>query len=232
MGTIYAYSNIELTNNLEICNYSKYNITYKIWENSVELYFENTNRGINISLEGKVLVAIDFDVLDINHNIDTLVQVTTGKTMDGQYIGISEHRIKHMIGVARKCYQLAKEKYNMSEEDARKYFVMGILHDIGYEFTDERSEHPFVGADILDSFTIQDITNINNAIRHHGKCLQYEYTKADYILNEADLTIDSKGNKVSMEQRCNDIKERYGEDSRQYKNAKEMKRILENDKKL
>lgn len=146
--------------------------------------------------------------------------------MNKQYIGISDHRIQHMIGVARKCYQLAKEKYNMSEEDSRKYFVMGILHDIGYEFTEKRSEHPFVGADILDSLTIQDITDINDAIRHHGKCLQYEYTDADYILNEADLTIDSRGNAVSMEQRCDDIKERYGEDSRQYKNAIEMKRRL------
>jgi predicted hydrolase (HD superfamily) len=142
--------------------------------------------------------------------------------MNDKYIGITDNRIKHMLSVARKCYTLAKEKYEMSEEDARKYFMMGLIHDIGYEFIEDRQEHPFVGADILESMTVNDWCNITDAIRHHGKCTQYEYTDADYILNEADLTVDSKGKNVSIEDRLEDIKVRYGEKSRQYKDADEM----------
>ena len=146
---------------------------------------------------------------------------------------IDENRIKHMLSVARKCYMLAKEKYQISEEDARKYFLMGLIHDIGYEFSREASEHPDIGADILESaaskewFSDQDWLAMINAIRHHGKTTQYEYTIADYILNEADLTVDSQGNNVSIEERIEDIRVRYGNESRQHLNAVEMKKRLE-----
>jgi hypothetical protein len=125
----------------------------------------------------------------------------------------------------------------MSEEDSRKYFLMGLVHDIGYEFSKEAEEHPEIGADILESvadkewFSDQEWLESINAIRHHGKVMQYEYTIADYILNEADLTVDSEGNDVSMEERLEDIKDRYGQLSRQYKNAAEMKRRLEEQEK-
>lgn len=150
--------------------------------------------------------------------------------MDKQYIGISEHRINHMLGVARKCYYLAKEKYNMTEEDARKMFFMGLIHDFGYEFSECPSEHPIIAGDILNSMTIDDFCNIVDAIKHHGKIEKYEYQTADYILNEADLTINSQGAEVTMEERIEDIKGRYGEISRQYRNACKLKQELENRK--
>ena len=49
------------------------------------------------------------------------------------YVGISNDRMKHILGVARQCYKLAKEKYKLSEDDSRKAFMLGYLHDVGYE---------------------------------------------------------------------------------------------------
>ena len=57
--------------------------------------------------------------------------------MAPEYIGITSNRLEHSIAVARKCYTLAKTEYEMSEEEARKMFLMGFIHDMGYEFTDD-----------------------------------------------------------------------------------------------
>ena len=46
---------------------------------------------------------------------------------------ITEDRIKHCLSVARKCHVLAKNRYH-DEDVARKAFVVGLLHDIGYNF--------------------------------------------------------------------------------------------------
>lgn len=64
------------------------------------------------------------------------------------------------------------------------------------------------------------------AILTHGKPQQYIGTVYQTILNEADLTIDHIGTEVTMEQRCNEIKDNYGEQSTQYLNAVKMKNRL------
>lgn len=141
--------------------------------------------------------------------------------------GITAHKIMHMLAVARKCYTLAREKYELSETTARKCFVMGLLHDIGYEFSDSASTHPEVGADMLNSLNVSQFCAIVDAVRNHGKIYEMEnVTKWDYILNEADLTVDSKGNNVSIEERLDDIKGRYGKSSTQYKDALSVTKML------
>lgn len=49
-------------------------------------------------------------------------------------IGIDENRINHMLEVGRMCYELARDIFDLPKEEAEQMFVMGILHDIGYEF--------------------------------------------------------------------------------------------------
>ena len=79
---------------------------------------------------------------------------------ESKYIGISEHRLDHTIAVARKCYDLAKNEYDMSEMDARKMFLMGFLHDMGYEFSENTEEHPGIVSDILNSLSEQDFPEV------------------------------------------------------------------------
>lgn len=147
---------------------------------------------------------------------------------NSEYIGISENRMTHIIAVARKCYELAKNEYKMSEENARKMFLMGFIHDFGYEFSESNTEHPGVAVDIISSFNKVEWDQMLFAISTHGNPQKFLGTTYQVILNEADLTIDHIGNTVTQEERCENIKERYGEDSEQYLNVLKMAAKIKN----
>ena len=140
----------------------------------------------------------------------------------GDVIGITDNRMDHTIAVARKCYDLARKEYGMSEENARKAFLMGFLHDIGYEFAIEAPAHPNVAVDILTSFNNIEWDQMVFAIMTHGKPQRFLGTTYQAILNAADLTVNNKGEAVSMEERCEGIKVTYGQESPQYYNAIKM----------
>ena len=95
--------------------------------------------------------------------------------------------------------------------------MLGYLHDIGYEFANNKDEHPSVSADLLKLIEISDDAFIN-AIRLHGELVENE-TIEWLILNKADMTVDSKGNVVTAEERLKDIADRYGQNSDVYDKA-------------
>ena len=137
------------------------------------------------------------------------------------YVGITDNRMKHILEVARKCYWLAKYKYDLTEEEARKAFVIGFNHDIGYEFSNNNKEHPDVGYKMLkDSFSIECIE-----IREHGK-VKAEQGLFQKIINEADLTVDGAGIDVTVQERLHDIENRYSEESPEYMTALELAKKL------
>ena len=119
---------------------------------------------------------------------------------------MNENRLRHSFAVANKMVELNKGK------NSNEVFLIGYLHDIGYQFTDNRSQHNKVGGEILKNlgFTFW------KEIYYHGEdnCdYQSEYLD---LLNSADMMIDSKGNDVGFENRLEDIKNRYGEQSIEY----------------
>lgn len=146
---------------------------------------------------------------------------------------ITENKLKHMLGVARKCYSVAKEK-GYSEDTAREYWLMGLLHDIGYEFIDSNENpdsHPQIAYDFLDNqlqFNLMSLYNDLLAIKFHGDSSVGEgavglfnlniYDRIQ-ILNYADMTTDTEGKETTIKERLEDIKERYGKDSDVYKKA-------------
>lgn len=133
-----------------------------------------------------------------------------------EYIGISEDRLHHMIGVARKAYSIAKDM-GYDENFSRKMFMIGFNHDVGYEFSTKQSEHADVSADMLSQ-----IINCDNecchAIKKHGKYTANK-TIEWRILNMSDMLVDSKGKEVNVMERLDDIKKRYGQYSDQYLTA-------------
>lgn len=131
---------------------------------------------------------------------------------------ISENKIKHSLGVARKCEELAKER-QMTLEEQKACFVMGFLHDIGYEVDGDITEHPNESANYISAF-ISHKDLCLDAIESHGS-VKSRYTIYDYILNSADLTVNYKGDNVSVERRLEDIKGRHGEESSHYQHAVE-----------
>ena len=139
---------------------------------------------------------------------------------------ISENKLKHILGVARACEKEAK-RLGLTKEEQDACFVMGFLHDIGYErITSENiTEHPQKGYDLIMTATSY-LPQISSAIQRHGRCKKDDMNTFDYILNYADLTTDHKGQPVSMEERLDLIKERHGENSIHYKHAKDQAEIL------
>ena len=132
---------------------------------------------------------------------------------------ITEKEIHHMLGVARRCYQLAKEN-NYSEEICRDCFVMGFLSNIGREFTDSNVNHAQVSAEILEHM-YGSFENIIDSIAHHSDCsyLKENSSLRLQLLNQAIMTTNSDGEIISVQERLNEIKDKYGMVSPEYSNA-------------
>ncbi len=153
-----------------------------------------------------------------------------------EYIGISDNRLHHILGVARKAYQIAKDRGH-DEIFARKMFMIGWLHDVGYEFSEKQENHPFESGEMIKLLFDAPQRQIHistgwdmesrydyhtspsyKAIAEHGK-YPSEKTEEYIILNQADMLIDSDGMEVNVMTRLDGIKNRYGEHSDQYLTA-------------
>ena len=123
-------------------------------------------------------------------------------------------RLKHSYAVAKKMMDIAI-KYNLSEEDIKICFLIGLNHDIGYEFTTNGVNHNKIGGELLK----------NNGFKYWKEVYYHGDIDCSYksilleILNKADMQIDKFGNDVGYDKRLEDIKKRYGEDSIIYNNC-------------
>lgn len=137
---------------------------------------------------------------------------------------INEDRLKHSLAVARKMVEIGKI-YNMNEKELQELFVLGVNHDIGYEFGDN-SNHNEIGGNILK----ENGYKYWKEIYYHGKInINFNSQYLD-ILNIADMQINKYGEDVSFTERLEDIKKRYGEDSITYKNAEALIMKLRSEK--
>ena len=130
-------------------------------------------------------------------------------------ISINENRLKHSLAVARLMEQKAREM-NWQEEKCREMFVLGYLHDIGYEYVEKQMDHPVVGGLLLKE------TNYKywREVYYHGS-LNPDYESEELtLLNTCDMLVNSYGEVVSSQERLEDIGNRYGKDSEQYHSAK------------
>jgi len=124
---------------------------------------------------------------------------------------IDEDRLKHILAVAR----LMKDNAEKLDLDKEEMFILGMLHDIGYEFGGSEMHHQ-VGAQILEK---QNYKYYKEVLYHGKPNVNYSSPALD-LLNFADMHINKKGEYVSFEDRLEDIKSRRGEDSPHYKNSK------------
>lgn len=127
---------------------------------------------------------------------------------------VSVDRMRHCCAVAEYMRDYVKCNAENCEVRAEDAYMVGLLHDIGYGFMDGPG-HASMGGLMLrrNSFEYW------KEVYFHGSVSgEYESEMLD-LLNNADLHVDGHGNQVSFELRLNDIKNRYGEDSAQFKNA-------------
>ena len=140
-----------------------------------------------------------------------------------KYKGLNEDRIFHSNQVAEKCYFLAKKDFNFDEDKARKAWLMGYIHDIGYRFNSDNHGDICYNmlVDMIDES--DDSNSMLLAIKNHGDPENIQYwTDWDKILNNADMTTSKDGYDISFKERLKDIKQRYGKESKQYINSKKI----------
>ena len=126
---------------------------------------------------------------------------------------MDEDRLKHSVAVARKMVEIGKE-INLNETELQDLFLLGFNHDIGYE-CGENSDHGHIGGEILK----RNNYKYWKEIYYHGD-INARYTSLFLeILNNADMQIDKYGNDVGFDKRLEDIKNRYGKESKVYNDA-------------
>lgn len=136
---------------------------------------------------------------------------------------VDNDRLKHSYAVANKMIELGKEK-SLSEIELQELFLLGYLHDIGYEFGTNEN-HNSIGGNLLKE---SNYKNWQEVYYHGIPNSEYKSLYLD-ILNTADMMIDKYGNDVGFDKRLEDIKSRYGEDSIQYVNCFKIVNELKGD---
>ena len=137
---------------------------------------------------------------------------------------ITDSKLHHIRAVAELMYERAFEMTG-DEKYAEEMYVLGFVHDIGYIFG--AKGHAEAGGGLMKR------TNFKyaDAVSLHGK----DHPDPDQITQDVmliqwcDMSVGPGGVKMSVAERIEDIRNRYGDDSEQYLGAKEIaKRLAEN----
>lgn len=140
---------------------------------------------------------------------------------------ISFDRLKHSLEVAKKMKKIVlenQEKYSCTPEDM---FILGLVHDIGYEFANEQPQHAVVGGIALKNQGYK----YWKEVYYHSR-IQNEYMSNELLLlNYADMTTGPHGESMSLTQRHEDVVKRYGKGSHQdLEVAEVIKQLVEFEK--
>lgn len=126
---------------------------------------------------------------------------------------ISENRWKHILGVARKAKMLAEKLKTNDTQYAEDMFLLGIMHDLGYEFMESNASHAAVGGEILKRSGYQ----YWQEVALHGDETVDDMTDELFILNCADMSTGPNGEDFTFDERLKEIAQRFGEDADAYK---------------
>lgn len=128
---------------------------------------------------------------------------------------ITENRWKHILGVARKAKEFALKMKPNDEKYAEDMFLLGLLHDLGYEFSETGWGHSIIGGEILKRSGYK----YWNEVANHGYSENVGITDELFILNCADMSIAVDGTNCTIAERLEDIGTRYGINSSAYHKA-------------
>lgn len=135
---------------------------------------------------------------------------------------MTNDRLKHSLSVAKKMKEIVKGKKQIYKFSPDEAFILGMLHDIGYEFCITQEEHAHIGGEVLKNQGYK----FWKEIYFHG-VPQEEYSSAElWLLNYVDMITHPNGEYISIHERIEDIEKRYGKDSLQVEEARELAKIL------
>lgn len=121
-------------------------------------------------------------------------------------MSFTSSRALHSLGVAKLMQFWSNE---LGGFDPDEMFVLGWLHDVGYAIAwGDNETRTKVGAFLLSMLGYSGAPEIES----HGNATPDDSVELQ-LLNLADMSINSRGDRDSFQDRRRDISERYGEDS-------------------
>ena len=126
---------------------------------------------------------------------------------------ITQNRWQHILGVARKCKEYATKFRPDDSKFAEDMFVLGMLHDMGYEFNQNNASHAAVGGEILK----RNNYRYWQEVALHGDETVENMTDELFILNSADMSTGPNGEDFTFDERLKEIASRFGKDTNAYK---------------
>ena len=136
-------------------------------------------------------------------------------------IDFPENRYKHCFSVGKVMYEYSKNILKWPEKKAIEMFILGNMHDIGYELDPDPFKHEIIIAD-----NINDSYKYYNEIKYHSELQNiYESEELD-LLYFADMVVDGYGNICTFEERLLDLKNRHGENSKIYIESEKIAKYL------
>lgn len=134
---------------------------------------------------------------------------------------MDENRSLHSLGVAKKMVAIGTD-LGLSVAELNALFTLGIVHDIGYQFG-PGNMHQKNGGLVLKKNGYQ----YWQEVYYHG-IVQNAYSSLFLnILNQADMQIDKTGQDVGYTGRLEDIKSRYGKDSKVYNSCIDLVEFIQ-----
>ena len=126
---------------------------------------------------------------------------------------ITENRWQHILGVARKAKMLAEKLKPDNAQYTEDMFLLGVMHDLGYEFMESNASHAAVGGEILKRSGYQ----YWREVALHGDEMVENMTDELFLLNCADMMTGPSGEDFTFEERLEEIASRFGKDAAPYK---------------
>lgn len=126
---------------------------------------------------------------------------------------ITQNRWLHILGVARKCKELALKFKPDDSKFAEDMFLLGMLHDMGYEFNQSNASHATAGGEILE----RNNYRYWQEVALHGDVTVDDMTDELFILNCADMMTGPKGEDFTFDERLEEIASRFGKNADAYK---------------
>lgn len=141
---------------------------------------------------------------------------------------ITENRWKHILGVARKCKEFACKFKPNDGKFAEDMFLLGLLHDMGYEFMESNAGHAAIGGEILK----RNNYKYWQEVFLHGDETVEGMSDELFILNSADMSTGPSGESFTFEERLAEIAARFGKEADAYKKCVIEVEKLKADKRL
>ncbi|MBQ8481135.1 MAG: HD domain-containing protein [Alphaproteobacteria bacterium] len=138
---------------------------------------------------------------------------------------ITENRWMHILGVARKAKEIAAKFKPNDDKFIEDMFLLGIMHDLGYEFMESNTSHAAVGGEILKRGGYK----YWQEVAMHGDETVENMTDQLFILNCADMMTGPNGENFTFDERLKEIGNRFGKDSAPYQKCIIEVRKLKND---